>query len=264
MGPRRIAPLSDVTHRPLPLDDPSIDALPDDQRRAVGEAWRSRIDGELRAIPAFTVMVEALVELGAEEDLVALARRAILDEQRHVELCRRLAARYLGAEVAIPDAPARPLRIPVFRGATDATRRALQIVSLSLNETTSSVFIEACLAGATAPLARAALRELLTDEIDHARLGWALLASSRLGAAVRRDLARSVTALLETNFATWHRPHRESAPFLVAHGVPATDVSNAAALAATRDLLVPGFAAAGFATDAAQTWLATLAAAPGP
>ena len=54
-----------------------------------------------------------------------------------------------------------------------------------MNETTAGVFLEVCLAHAEGALAKAALSELLSDEIDHGRIGWAHLAA--VDAATRRD-----------------------------------------------------------------------------
>ena len=241
----RTRPLDRPTRWPLP-DDSSIDALPPDERQAIGRLWAGRIQGELRAIPAFAYLAEALSDLGAGADLIALAARASDDERRHASLCATVASRYLGREVEV--APDPPLDLPALEGAPPVLRKVLHVIGLScLNETTSSAFIEAALKGATAPLATAALRELLSDEVDHARIGWALLASPLLDESFRALISRWLPALVAANLRVWHRP-LPAAPWpasFAEHGCPSTEVSNEAVRVATRELILPGFAHVG-------------------
>ena len=59
---------------------------------------------------------------------------------------------------------------------------ALYLVDAScLSETIGATTIEETLRATTAPLARAALRELLHYEVEHARMGWAFLGAPHLG-----------------------------------------------------------------------------------
>jgi hypothetical protein len=107
---------------------------------------------------------------------VALADRAIDDETRHEELSRVVASRFAGKELPLP-APLK-LEVPEHRGASPELRDTLHIVGQCVfNETTAGAYLETSLALAKGELARCALRELLSDEIDHGRIGWAHLAS---------------------------------------------------------------------------------------
>src|SRR5690606_10324396 len=132
---------------------------------------------ERRVGDAFAVVRDALRRRGAASDLVALAERAIDDESRHEELSRVVASRFAGKELA---APARlVLELPVHARASTELRDTLNIVGQCVfNETTASAYLERSLEHAKdGRLAKCALRELLSDEIDHARIGWAHLAA---------------------------------------------------------------------------------------
>jgi hypothetical protein len=57
-----------------------LTALSFDDRRVIASAWQGRAQGERTAAETFRVVADGLVELAAEPDLIALARRAIDDE----------------------------------------------------------------------------------------------------------------------------------------------------------------------------------------
>jgi hypothetical protein len=246
---RRLAPRAELTRRPLPDDGLAIEALSRDEREIATAVWAGRADAELRAGGSFAYLADVLPAAGADPSLVALARRAITDERRHSELCWRLASRYAGRE--LPPPQRLPVSIPRHRKASIELRRVLHVVGMScLNETTGSAFLEQCRAGASSPLARAALHELLSDEIDHARLGWAFVASPAVSAAMRAELAAWLPELIASNLAAWRRrPRYAITPGLVAHGCPSWDAVDGAVVAAIDDLLLPGFARAGVIPD---------------
>jgi hypothetical protein len=227
--------------RPLADDDLTIARLSDGERRAVAEVWAGRAAAERTAAESFAVIGDDLAAVGAPAELIALARRAVDDELRHAELCRRVASAYRGAPLP-PPAPL-PLRVPVHAGAAPEVRRALHVVGMCcLNETTGSAFLEACLAEAHAPLARAALRALLSDEIDHARIGWGFLSSA---ASLRPAIAAWVPSLLEGNRRAWRERLRTGGGALAAHGCPTAARVDAALEGAERDLILPGLRRAG-------------------
>lgn len=104
-------------------------------------------------------------------------------------------------------------------------------------------------------LARAACRELLSDEIDHARLGWAHLAA--VGPGVRAEVGRWLPRLARANLRMWRASPRPEAltDAVVAHGHPRPEVLDAALVAATRELIVPGCATLGLDTTEVTAWL---------
>jgi hypothetical protein len=104
-------------------------------------------------------------------------------------------------------------------------------------------------------LARAALRELLSDEIDHARIGWALLGS--LDRGTRADVERWLPAMAIANLRMWRESHRTyaSEEGLAAHGAPRVASVENALLVAFRDLIIPGFEHLGLRTASLREWL---------
>jgi hypothetical protein len=126
----------------------------------------------------------------------------------------------------------------------------------ALNETTGSAYLECSLAVTTAPLARAALRQLLSDEIDHARLGWAHLASPRLPFPIRAAVAPWIQPMMAANLRQWRdRASLTPSETLTAHGCPPWALVDAAVLGAMRDLIVPGFARFGYDMRPVAEWL---------
>lgn len=181
-----------------------------------------------------------MVALGAEAELIALARRAVDDELRHADRCWQLACVYAGR--LLPAAEPRPGQLPRYDGASEELRASLLVVAqCCLNETTASAFLERCLHATTAPLVRATFRELLSDEVDHARLGWAHLASPRLSSETRAQIAAWLPSLVAANLRAWHaRPDVPTAPVYAVHGVLPLATTNAAVDAAVDDLILPG------------------------
>lgn len=242
-----------VTSRPLPADETIADLSPL-QRCTLADVWLGRAASERRVADSFVVVRDALASLGAAEELVALATRAIDDEMRHAELSREVASRYAREALAHP--PRLALAIPVHAGASDRLRHVLHVVGqCAFNETIASTFLEAALVEATAPLARAALRELLSDEIDHARIGWALLGS--IEPALLHEVEAWLPAMAIANLRMWRETNRTYGrdAELAMHGAPRVESVENALIVAFRDLILPGFEHLGLATEAMRTWL---------
>ena len=242
-----------LTSRPLP-DDPSVDELPAADRAVLSSVWLGRAASERRVGDAFVVVREALRALGADTALIELADRAVDDEMRHTELSRAVASRYAGRDLESP--PLLALAVPKHRGADDRLRHVLHVVGqCSLNETIASAFLEATLADATAPLATAALRELLSDEVDHARMGWALLAS--VDTETRRAVESWLPSMCVANLRMWREAPRTYADDdrLAAHGAPRAAVVEEAFAMAFRDLVIPGFESLGMNVTKVREWL---------
>jgi hypothetical protein len=129
-----------------------------------------------------------------------------------------------------------------------------------INESIACAFIEACLGDAVGPLVRAVQRVHLSDEIEHARVGWAHLASARVDAATRRELARWLPRLLGANVANW-RSRIDWLPEagVPGHALPPRRVSFAVVLACVRDVVLPGFAHVGVDPTHARSWLESYA-----
>jgi hypothetical protein len=224
----------------LPAHDPSVDALPDALRAAIAQHWTRRVKSELQVSRSFHALLPRLRALGADRTVLSLMERAAHQEVQHAELCLHLARVYAGAPVAMPSVP---FQMPAFGFDDERLEVALHVAGLCcVNETLATAYLEHCLAIATAPIAVAANRAHLREEVDHARLGWAHLASPALTPALRAQLAECVPRLLAANVPLWERPDA----FLPAEGVPAHGLPSHAACcrvaqAALTDLVLPGF-----------------------
>jgi len=244
-----------LTSRPLPEHDSALEALTDEQRAQLVAVWLSRAASERRVADAFEVIHGALLAARSDPALVALAARAIDDEHRHAELCRVVAARCAGREL---EPPARLMLVtPEHRGAPASLVPTLHVLGhCAMNETFASAFLEASLGPAEAPLGRAALRELLSDEVDHARIGWGHLAE--LSERQRAELVPWLDSLVHANLKMWRDTPRAAAtdPALHRHGAPPAQAIELALVGAVRDLIIPGLARFGLSTRALEVWLA--------
>lgn len=254
-----------LTSRPLPERDPSIDALPPRDRARLAETWLLRAAMERRVGDSFAVVRDALVRRNAPVELVALAERAIDDELRHEELSRVVASRFAGKELPLPSRL--PLTVPRHEGAPPELRDTLHIVGQCVfNETTASAYLEASLAhAADGTLAKAALRELLSDEIDHGRIGWAHLAS--LDARTRAAVGPWLHPMAFTNLREWRREtpvDPTHTDVMTAQGVPPAATIHEALLDALRTLIVPGLEELGMDVRALRGWIDAGAATTSP
>lgn len=244
-----------LTARALPAVDVELDALDDVQRAELVAVWLGRAASERRVADAFEVIRDALIDLGAASELVALATRGVDDEYRHEELSRQVASRFAGRELDAP--PRLTLVVPEHPGAEGELLHTLHVLGhCAMNETFASAFLETSLEFTQAPLARVAIQELLSDEIDHARLGWAHLAS--LDEARRRAVARWIPSMLRANLRMWRsspRPY-SSDPVVYRHGAPPAHAVEAALRGAIADLMVPGLEHFGLPTATIRAWLA--------
>jgi rubrerythrin len=246
-----------ATKQALPRD-PTVDELNREQRERLAAIWLSQAATELRVASSFAIVHKALVALAAEKSLIALAERAIDDEHRHAVLCRDVAERYLGEEPVEP--PTLPFAFPQHTTASsEQERQALFIIGqCAFNETFASAYLSASLELATTSLARAAIRELLSDEVDHARLGWAYLQT--LPKSLQRGIQGWILPLAVCNLREWRSieypitEEEESrfAPF----GIPSKPVIERALLSALHGMILPGLARFGYDTAQLQTWLA--------
>jgi hypothetical protein len=233
-----------------------LDSLSSGERSRLAAIWQHRAAMERRVADSFEHIEAALRRRNAGANLVALAHRAIDDEYRHAELSRVVASRFAGHELLAP--PRLSLELPEHRGVTPELRDSLFIVGQCvLNETTAGAFLEVCLSHARGSLAAAALRELLSDEIDHGRVGWAYLAS--LDERQRAGISTWLLPMAFLNLREWRRESPEDpeySPALCWHGAPPASVIHRALVDALESLIVPGLRELGMATTALQTWLA--------
>lgn len=217
---------------PLDLSGLSADAV-----RALGRHWANRAQSELTSGVVFANISLALLAQGVTPELGFLAARAHSDEVRHAEICRRVAMRYLGAELPFP----RPRAVAKPSPTPSQARLAatLHVVANScFNESIAMVFLRTCLAQAEHELVRLALRELMREEVDHARLGWAHLSSDAVTEADRAAVARAVPGFVADMRTLW----LDGAPAEVprGHGVLERADLERVVEEALADLILPG------------------------
>jgi hypothetical protein len=109
-----------------------------------------------------------------------------------------------------------------------------------MNETIAGAFLRECQHDAGGPLVRAALRELLRDEIDHARLGWAHLASPRLSPDIRRAVEAEIETLLDMCRAVWLDERQTEIDLPRGHGCSPLSELPRIVDDAVRELILPG------------------------
>jgi hypothetical protein len=244
-----------LTSRPLPRADAAVEALPAQERAVLSRIWLHRAAMERRVADSFEVIRGALERRRAPEELVALSVRAVDDEHRHTELSRVVASRFAGRELPLP--PRLVLEVPKHASASPELRDTLFVVGQCVfNETTASAFLETCVTAARGELARAALRELLSDEIDHGRIGWAYLAT--LDAGTRAEVSRWLLPMAYLNLRLWQRESPADPAYrqvYAEHGAPHRAAIHETLTEALRALIVPGLRELGLRTRPIEAWL---------
>lgn len=242
-----------VTSRPLPDAADELAGLDPALRGELSTIWWAQSATELRVATSFGVVHRALSDLGAEPALTALAARAVDDEHRHAALCLDMAQRLRGGEIDAP--PPLPAQQPQHPEALDEDeRRALFVVGqCALNETFANAYLTTAYRDTTSPLARAAINELLRDEIDHSRLGWAFL--STLPASRRARISDWLVPLTLTNLREWQQSAATHTLAHAPHGVPRAEAVREALAEVVRDVMLPGFEYVGLDTRALARWV---------
>jgi hypothetical protein len=225
--------------------------LPAATRAAIAALWRQRATSEQRVGDVFTALADELAVTGAHAEVVALARSAILDEARHAATCAALAAAY-GDAAPIPPAPA-TTRLPAYT-ADLRLRATLRVINLScLGETLATAFVERCAATCDHPALRELHRLHLADEIRHARVGWAHLAT--LTDDARAEVAPYLPRLLAAQVTAWERRlHELPAAGYPGHGYPPRATTLAALADGVTEVVLPGFAYVGLDPAPARAW----------
>jgi hypothetical protein len=219
------------------------------------EAWRFRWEVECEAEVRFARLAGRLEALGAAPQLVALARRASADEQRHAGHCARLASS-LGA--AFPPGPHPPPASIAPSGLDEEDAVTYELVAACcVAETVSVAVLTRLLGEAGDPALREVLHELAEDEVGHARLGWAHLAvaASRGRAAFLADhLAAMLRGSADGGLFEPAGPEEED-PALVAHGVLPHAEKRELFVRTLGEVVFPGLEGAGIDVAPGRAWL---------
>ncbi len=243
-----------VTSRPLPDSAPAMRGLSGDERKLLADIWLSQCATERRVADSFAIVHRALVSLDADPGLIATAERAVDDEYRHTELCRLVACEYAGKSLANP--PVLPSIHPAHETASsDRVRQCLYVLGqCAFNETFASAYLEAALHCAEVPYAKAAIRELLSDEVDHARIGWAFAAT--LPASERSEAQSWLVDLAVCNLREWRAIALPAVAkgVVTSHGVPPREKVERALMEVIEAVMIPGFERFGFDMREMRAW----------
>jgi hypothetical protein len=239
------------------LVDPEIEATPREARDRLAAIWQKRGGLELRVAAGFSALALELLEHGTVPAVYEIVAQAVRDEVHHAQISVEMAAKYRGDNPVWPDPE--PLHVPPFSPAKGAMHATLYIIAMCcINETVACGVLEAALAQAKSPLVRAALATILSDEIDHARAGWAHLASPYVTADMKRVLP---AWLHQLHAAKLRELVDDDAPLpgedFAAHGMLSRRRSREVVYATLVDVMFPGFRQAQIDPSLVEAWART-------
>ncbi|MGC4095030.1 MAG: hypothetical protein QM756_45350 [Polyangiaceae bacterium] len=227
-----------------PATAQALASLNTDERDQLHEYWVARADGELTTALSFEYVLEDLRKLNAPGEFTSLAERAIADEHRHVDWCLRW-ARAVDAE---RDASAkfggtRPL---TFSGASERDHLLLRTVfGCCFSETVAVHVLRASHALIQLDSVKRLNHRHLSEEMGHARLGWALVAWPALGQRERDMLRAHVPEMLSLTREAWTSSQRAATDRLHQLGYLSTPLVKAACDEAIEQVVLPGLAHVG-------------------
>ena len=223
-------------------------------RLIAAEAWTFRCRVELEAEIRFARLAQRLAASGALPVVVDLAARASSDERRHAARCADL-ARAFGASVSAEDVQA-PEISP--SGLDDRQSVLYEVVAACcITETESTSVLTTLLHSARGGRMQRILRELLRDEVNHSRVGWAHLAHERSHGDVR-FLDPLIPAMLEGSVAPRLfevAPPELESPELLACGVLPHSMKRSVFIQTLLEVVFPGLESLGVHTGPAREWL---------
>jgi rubrerythrin len=220
-----------------------------------GKAWAFRHAVERDATMRFGRMARRLERIGTPAHLVKLAEKASNDEERHMGYCADLADKY-GAKLR--DEPLVPSEIAPAR-LRPRQRVLYEVAATCVAETESTHMLVTLMGAAKKRAMRSLLREFSRDEVTHARMGWAVLASHKDSDDLS-FLAKWIPWMLSTTAGDSFAPHRTGIedPSLYDHGVLPYSVRRRVFIQALDDVIFPGLEALGVDSGPSRAWLARI------
>jgi hypothetical protein len=230
--------------------------MTDDRTRAhAGALWAFRAGAELDAAARFDRIATALARHDAHRGVVDLARQAAADEVRHHDRCAALARRF-----GTTPPPKRMRVAPPLRVAASDDRCQTLYEAIAMGCVTESLSVALLLEmkhAAQDDEVDDTIAEILRDEVQHSRLGWAHLAAEHerinLDFVTRQLPGMLADTLHEEVFAT-PDPHEDES--LAGLGGLPRRRRVAVVIAALREVVFPGLARFGIDTTSAEAWLA--------
>lgn len=190
--------LMDEHHQRVDFSSSTAADLPHATRLELADLWRNRARSEHRSVSIFATYTLDLLAAGAPASVLSLACRAQLDEVRHAELFSRLTQCYSGKDET-PTPGISPIPDDASLSLTELA--AVEALHLCVGaETFSSALLHALYARAKDPAVRACVGVVLSDEIHHARMGWAYLRTALADEALRETAQRELVPVFDGLF----------------------------------------------------------------
>jgi hypothetical protein len=211
-------------------------------RGEAAQLWAMRAGMELAVCAAYSVIVRELLETGVDRRVLELCTAAGAEEVKHAQLCLDV-AEALDLQTRPWPIPA-SLHVPSYDGVRSGSLlAALHLVAMScLNESIACVRLAEAINLTKSQTVRRVLHQILRDEVQHARAGWAHLASAHVTMAMRADIGRFVPHLVESSLTglvdeNASIPSEDFAPL----GLPSVEQARMHAHRAVREIVLPGF-----------------------
>lgn len=242
-------------------DAPSIATIPDEiidratpaERATLAGIWQERGGSELRVGAGFTAVCQQLIGYGADEKVIEIATEAIRDEVHHAQIAVALAARYRGDAERWPSG--QDTTVPIFAPSEGKLKAALFVTAMCcINETLACSVLEAQMDAAKSPLARAGYQSVLSDEIDHGRMGWAHLSSAHVGDDLRRQIGDWLPRLFQARLGELFDPTPLPGEHLTEHGILTRRVRQRVIGTGVMEVVLPGFQRIGVNPEKGYAW----------
>ncbi len=220
-----------------------------------GESWAQRSQAERHVEQCFRRIAARMRALGLRSELAEQAEAAARDEVVHARLCAELAAS-LGcvadSSAPIPDSELAPPEC------SEVQRLTYEVVAVScVGETESCGTVLSLLKASPAARVREVLHTIATDEVRHAKLGWAYLEAvgPTMDLGFLPSLIPRMLVHAEPFFAPATEPARE-ADELLRWGVFPHREKRRVLAEMLREVILPGLARAGIEPAPTSEWLA--------
>jgi hypothetical protein len=228
--------------------------FPQASRERAAGVWAFRARAEAIASGRFVQLARDLTEVQAPQVVVDLAQRGAEEESKHIRICMDL-VEAMGANIERP-AP------PDFRLEEDLPDRQrtvlLQMVGTScINETVSATVLAEMMSRAEPGQVHDSIQEILRDEIDHGRMGWAYLAHmAQQGEVgfVGAYLPKLLNAAIEDELFDTPDPDDPDAATMCLGTLPRIERARLFH-SAIADLILPGLERFGVDTKLGKKWL---------
>lgn len=223
------------------------------ERELVAGMWAFRARSENQAAARFVRLRDRLRAGGVDGRLVTMAEAAIDQERRHRARCIDLAVGFGHAPLALVE-----VEPPEVAPAGLSARRRLTwevFAFCCLTESINAALLSHSYAVCEDPDSKAAVRKILADEVQHARLGWAYLGLTDDRAWLAEHLPRMLAATVPEELLD-PRIQDQPSPALRAYGVFPRSELGALLASALEEVIGPGLETLGIPRAPLDAWFA--------